>query len=338
MPTPSSITPVTELAPPKNLGPDFFPVQQNVVNHYRRRLPVLTIAGCFVTHSGIALKRLRLVSESVFHGLDPSIMRHFYGYALYKYFTERRFRPTEPRLLLLHHHWGSGYHHWLTECLLKAQFVDASQYVVLLPEDYPRFAIESLAIFPFAGTLTLPRGKGLQTNTLTLIGNPNSGHFNPGHLRGLKNLVIDRFDGPAPEAERLYITRRGEALRRVENEDQVIEALQGYDFKVVDPAAMSFPDQVRLFSRCRILVSVHGAGLTNCLFMREGGRVLELYRALGSRQDGMNACYWRLSTASKLDYYYQFCAHMENRGEHVDRVDIRVDIEKLKTNVEAMLS
>jgi capsular polysaccharide biosynthesis protein len=85
-------------------------------------------------------------------------------------------------------------------------------------------------------------------------------------------------------------------------------------------------------------VSVHGAGLTNCLFMPERGRVLELYRALASKQDGMNACYWRLATASNLDYYYQFCAHGENRGGDIDRIDIRVDVEKLKRNVEAMLA
>ena len=52
----------------------------------------------------------------------------------------------------------------------------------------------------------------------------------------------------------------------------------------------------------------------------------------------MNACYWRLATASNLDYYYQWCAHGENRGPHIDRVDIRVDIETLKRNVEAMLA
>jgi capsular polysaccharide biosynthesis protein len=330
--------PVMELAPPKNLGPDFFPVEQGVSNRYRQQLPVVTVAACSVTHSGVALKRFRLVPESLPEGLTPRLTRHFYRYALYKYFTERRLRSTEPRLLLLHHHWGSGYHHWLTECLLKVQAVDPSRYVVVLPEDYPRFARETLAIFPFAGTLELPHRRALQAESLTLIGNPHSGHFNPEQLRALKGLLVDHFGGPGPEAERLYITRRGEPLRRVENEDQVSETLAGYNFKVVDPGALTFQEQVRLFSRCRALVSVHGAGLTNCLFMPEAGRVLELYRALASKQDGMNACYWRLATASNLDYYYQFCAHGENRGGDIDRVDIRVDIETLKRNVEAMLS
>jgi capsular polysaccharide biosynthesis protein len=327
-----------ELVPPKNLGPDFYPVQQGLRNDYRRRLPIVTVADCFVTHSGIGLKRFRLVPESIIEGLTPRLTRHFHRYALYKYFTELRLRSSEPRLLLLHHHWASGYHHWLTECLLKLQFVDPSQYVAVLPEDYPPFARETVGMFPFAGTLKLPPGRSLSAESLTLIGNPHSAHFNPEHLQGLKKMILEHFDGPGPEVERLYITRRREALRRVENEDQVISTLEDYDFRVVDPGALSFQDQVRLFSRCTVLVSVHGAGLTNCLFMPEGGRVLELYRALRHERDGMNACYWRLATASNLDYYYQWCAHGENRGPHIDRVDIRVDIEKLKRNVEAMLT
>ena len=326
-----------QLVPPKNLRPDFYPVQQGLRNDYRQELPIVTVDRCFATHSGLALKRLRLVPESTFRGLNPRITRHFHRYALYKYFTERRLRSTEPRLLLLHHHWASGYHHWVTECLLKLQFIDPSQHVVVLPEDYPPFAAETLTMFPFAGKLALPRGRGLQARSLTLIGNPHSGHFNPEQLLTLKKLVLERFDGPGPGVERLYITRRGQPLRRVENEDQVIETLHRYDFRVVDPGALSFREQVRLFSRCRVLISVHGAGLTNCMFMPEGGRVLELYRALGSKEDGMNACYWRLSTASNLDYYYQYCPHGENRGGDIDRVDIRVDIDKLERNVEAML-
>jgi capsular polysaccharide biosynthesis protein len=323
---------------PKNMGADFAPVLHQGRNDYVERLPTVMVRRCFVTHSGIALKRLRLVPESVPQGLNATITRHFHRYALFKYVTERRVRSSDPRLLLLHHHWAGGYHHWLTECVLKAQFIDPSQYVVVLPEDYPPYVVETLEMFPFADTLLLPRGRALKARSLTFVANPRSAHFNPAHLRQLKRTILEHFDGPAPEAERLYITRRDAPLRRVENEDEVIEALERYDFSVIDPAALTFREQVRRFSRCRVVVSVHGAGLTNCLFMPEGGRVLELYRAVAPTNDGMNPCYWRLSVASNLDYYYQFCEHRENRGPDVDRVDIRVDIEKLERNVQAMLA
>src|SRR4051812_20116375 len=301
-----SIQPGTELRPPKNLRLESFPSLQQVRNDHREQLPVVRVGACFVTHSGIALKRLRLVRESVFRNVPPRITRHFHRYAMYKYATERRLRAREPNLLLLHHHWASGYHHWLTESLLKLEFVDPSQYVAVLPEDYPPFARESLSMYPFAEILQLPVGRGLGASSLTLVGNPHSGHFNPDHLRLLRQRIMARCDGPGPQADRIYVTRRGEHLRRVENEDEVVGALEAFGFEVVDPVRLSFRDQVRLFSRCRALVCVHGAGLTNCMFMPEGARVLELYRVLASSNDGMNAVYWRLSTTSGLDYYLQF--------------------------------
>jgi capsular polysaccharide biosynthesis protein len=328
---------VIEPPPPRNLGPDF-PVQR-IENNYREVLPTVQVDKCFVTHSGIGLKRLRVVPESVFQNAHAArFNRYFHRYALYKYFSERRVRSPEPRLLMLHHHWAAGYHHWITECLLKTQFVDPAQYVVVVPQDYPAFAKETLAMYPFAGTLELPPGQGLVARSLTLVANPHSGHFNPAHLRALKASLSERCGGDGPRADHVYVTRRGEQLRQVENEDAVIDALADFDFLIVDPGSLTFREQFHLFSHCSVLVSVHGAGITNCMFMPEGGRVLELYRAVAPERDGMNACYWRLSTASGLDYYVQFCAHGENRGGDIDRTNIRVDIDELKRNVEAMLT
>ena len=330
---------MVELPPPRNLGADLSPVLRHVLNEPREQLPVVHMRRCYSTHSGIALRRFQLVEESVFRNVRPDITRHFHRYALYKYFTERRLRSTDPRLLLLHHHWSSGYHHWLTECLLKVQFIDPSEHVVVLPEDYPAFARESLAMYPFAGVLELPAGRALHARSLTLVGNPNSGHFDPDQIRALRTHILEKCHaGTAAGAERIYITRSGEQLRRVENEDHVISTLQGLGFEVVDPRTLSFTEQVRVFSGCKFLVSVHGAGLTNCVFMPEGSGVLELYRELAPQGDGMNACYWRLSTTASLDYYCQFCAHGENRGPDVDRTDVLVDIDELKRNVEGMLA
>jgi capsular polysaccharide biosynthesis protein len=326
---------MTTLMPPMNLRPESFPALQAVTNDYGEDVRVVRIRNCFVTHSGIALKRFRVLPESE---VAARYARHFHRYAMYKYFRERRIRSSDPRLLLIHHHWASGYHHWLTECLLKLEFIDPARHVVVLPSDYPAFARESLSMYSFAGTLELPSGRALRARTLTVAGNPRSGHFNPAHLRALKERIVGQAGGPAADGERLYITRRGEELRRVENEDDVITALSGFGFEAIDPRTLTFSEQVRLFSGCRVLVSVHGAGLTNCMFMPEGSRVLELYRALAPANDGMNACYWRLTAAAGLGYYLQFCAHGENRGGDIDRTDIRVDIEELERNVEAMLT
>jgi hypothetical protein len=74
------------------------------------------------------------------------------------------------------------------------------------------------------------------------------------------------------------------------------------------------------------------------MFMPESTNVLELYRALTPTHNHMNTCYWHLSTASKLNYYYQFCKHGINKGDNLDKVNIIVNIEKLRTTIELMLS
>jgi hypothetical protein len=52
----------------------------------------------------------------------------------------------------------------------------------------------------------------------------------------------------------------------------------------------------------------------------------------------MNAHYWELATTAGLRYYYQFCAHGHNAGGDADRVNVVVDIDKLRRNVELMLA
>lgn len=327
------------LTAPANFAADFAPVLAQKAGEHREVLRVATYEQCYITHSGLGIKRLRLLPETTFANVPKPVRRHFLRYAVYKYLTEPRVRLDDPSLLLVHNHWSSGYHHWMTEALVKLRFVDPSAHVVILPSSYPAFARESLRLFPCGGIVPLPNGHGAAASRVTVVENPLSGRYSQTHIDWLRSVTAGAVDRASPPA-RLYITRQREQLRRVENEAEVIRALEPYDFRVIDPRDMSFFEQVVLFSRAEAVVSVHGAGLTNCIFMPEGARVLELYRALTVSAPGMNTCYWNLANAAGLVYYYQFCAHGRHEGDRsdADRVNIVVDVEKLRRNVELMLT
>ncbi len=81
-----------------------------------------------------------------------------------------------------------------------------------------------------------------QTVSLLLPGNPGTGH------------------------RRLFITRDSKTLRFIENMHEVVPVLEKYAFEIIDSAKIPFPEQVKLFSECSLLVGVHGAGLTNMIF------------------------------------------------------------------------
>ena len=96
-------------------------------------------------------------------------------------------------------------------------------------------------------------------------------------LMALFDAMSAGVPGPDPLPVRLYLDRRGSALRPLVNEDAVVEALRPLGFVPMRPETLSLPDQVRLFRGARAIVAPHGSGLTNLGFCRPGCAVLELH-------------------------------------------------------------
>lgn len=65
---------------------------------------------------------------------------------------------------------------------------------------------------------------------------------------------------------RIFLTRNPSSLRFIENIKDLSPVLTKYGFEVVDSGSLSFTEQVNLFSECRFLIGIHGAGLTNMIF------------------------------------------------------------------------
>ena len=58
--------------------------------------------------------------------------------------------------------------------------------------------------------------------------------------------------------------------RRVENEAELLAALEPLGFEAIDPGALSPAEQVRAFAEAECIVGPHGAGLTNLAFASAG--------------------------------------------------------------------
>ena len=86
---------------------------------------------------------------------------------------------------------------------------------------------------------------------------------------------------------------------------------------------MTLYEQISLISKTSILISNHGAGLTNMIFMSEG-IVIELK----SDADNINNCFFNLADSLDLKYFYTL-----NKGDSKDvqKANIYADINKLDT-------
>lgn len=116
----------------------------------------------------------------------------------------------------------------------------------------------------------------------------------------LRKLWISK-NPTTTDVKRIYITRKNAKIRRIVNENDIYPLLEQNGFHIIDFDLLGFERQVELAIDCEILISLHGAGLTHMLWMRNAGKVLEI-RARG---DAINNCYFSL--ASDLDHAYHYC-------------------------------
>ena len=83
---------------------------------------------------------------------------------------------------------------------------------------------------------------------------------------------------PAAErTRRLFVSRADARKPRLLNEDEVFARLEPFGFERVMPGRLPVADQVALFSGAQAVAGPHGAGMTNLVFMPEGGAVIEIF-------------------------------------------------------------
>ncbi len=78
---------------------------------------------------------------------------------------------------------------------------------------------------------------------------------------------------------RLFIRRGQVARRRLLDEDAVADRFAAAGFEVVDPGAMDFAGQRRLFAEAALVVGTHGAALANAVFMAPSATLVEIVGA-----------------------------------------------------------
>ena len=94
-----------------------------------------------------------------------------------------------------------------------------------------------------------------------------------------------------PWSGNIMLMRKKGGVRSVSNYNEIVVWAESNGFKVVIAEDYSVKDQISLFAKCNTLISVHGAGMSNIVFMKKGGKVIEL-----SPDSGYNPAIQDLST------------------------------------------
>ena len=303
-------------------------------------------------YHGITFKNFRILPESI-HGKwdirNVVLLKEYYPLVMnawmYAYqekdcgFTEL----NDDRNYLLAHHWFN-YYHWLTETVLRLWVAKekGEKYVILLPLSFKsiQFVQQSLEALDLADVQYVKEGI-LRVKNLTLVENkPYCNHYFPSLSKQIgtffSEYVKDKKVRIPDIGDRIFISREKADRRKLVNENEVVQALSAYQFKSVAIEDLDFFQEVAILSKSKYLIGMHGAGLTNMMFMPQGSRVLELHREVYSYSDLHSDVYWKLASALGHKYYYQFC-EPANKKEDFFTADYHVDLKKLKANVELLL-
>lgn len=289
-----------------------------------------------VTGRSIIYKGIKIFSESF---VDPSRLQNYKSLKLIKFLVKNNFFRKrvvlKTSVIWFTDEWSFEYFHWLTDALPRLLLVKdkLKEAVVMFPDKYRDFAYiqKSLAVFNISNIVYMPEKSVAFIDKLIL---PNhtapTGNYNENLIQSLNKLFLQysRENVRLSFGERIYISRKKSLRRKVSNEDQLIPILKKHGFVILYFEEYDFDQQVSIISNCRYLISNHGAGLTNMLFMNTGGKVLELRR----KDDDHNNCYFALASALGLDYFYQKCESVNNETDTFI-ADLIVDEELFEKNV-----
>lgn len=225
--------------------------------------------------------------------------------------------------------WSANFFHWMTDCLPRIWEGierDAS-FPIILPDAYRslEYVTQSLNLLKIKVEFFKSR-ENLRIETLILTARtatfPN---FNP----PLTQKTREKFAVSTAKTpwKKVYVSRKHATKRKAHNELEVELMLRKKGFDIVYAEQLSIKEQAKLMGNTMLLVCLHGAALTNMLFLKENMRVLEL-RNIG---DTRTNCYFNLASALDLRYYYTL-----NKGDHRDTImtDFKIDLIALETVID----
>lgn len=222
---------------------------------------------------------------------------------------------------------SENYFHWMTEALtrvLSFNKIDESS-TILLPENFKKLefvskTLDSLNVdYKFYSNNYLLKVKTLFLTSHTApAGNYNS--------KIISNLHFKLNEGHSTtKKRRLWLSRKYSDRRFLLNEDSIVHILEKFEIEVFYPEMHSYSEQVKKYREAEFIGGMHGAALTNMLYMKKSSNVLELRDV----NDSHNNCYYSLSASLKINFYYLLCKSDQNGNSSVKSNELENILKKI---------
>ncbi len=133
-------------------------------------------------------------------------------------------------------------------------------------------------------------------------------------------ILIDRGFDPFYHSEKAEIPTSGNNRRSIINQKELYQSLCNKfpNTSIINIQLENLPliEQCHMFSKCKLIIGQHGAGLANMIFMNPGMSVIEL--GANNKDAATKLLFSQLAKTMKIYYYHH--QYLENY--------IRVDVKK----------
>lgn len=223
-----------------------------------------------------------------------------------------RYSIIRPKITKLTGRWGvltgsasNGFFHWMMDVLPRAALVQSVTPQIdgwIVPKNTTRFVDESLACTGLTESKIYYIGneEHVQADEIVVTSNPSlTGNPPPWLLDWYQSAWTTNLKQPTAQPEFILVSRKKGNRRTIINEDQLLDSLSPFSFKQIILEDLSLAEQAHCFANAKLIVSPHGAGLTNLIHSNKNTTVLEIFG-----EQYVNVCFWAISTLRSLKYSY----------------------------------
>jgi capsular polysaccharide biosynthesis protein len=254
-------------------------------------------------HKGLILSANHEVFQEFSHHFSMATLKKFFRQNLFYTFSKKAKQMNGVGAVLVSPE-SHNYYHWLSDILPRIKlYEDVLDQIdhFCIASNVPGKFLEVLKDFgiPDEKVLLIQEKEKIHFDNLYVASLPGSEGRSP---QWAVDYVREKLVKPVntTPSKKIYFTRGENAERNILNETELVTALQGKGFEIIDPGKLSIREQGEMMQQAKIVVSAHGAALCNLLFSRDNTAVIELFSPDYFRTD----CYYTLSALRRLNYWY----------------------------------
>jgi len=266
--------------------------------------------------------------------------RALMDYYIAKYSRSGNYKELNPNktYLIVNHPWFN-YYHWMLESIPRiVRFKDTlKELTLILPQSIYSipFVHESLRLFQFKDIEI--NDDGWHYHVPQGIISPLPAYcysYDAFLIQKTRDLYRKYFykKDPVEPFRKVYVSRLNASRRKFINEEEVIALMKKYNFEIIELENTSLEEQVNLFVETKYLVSMHGAALTNLLFMSPQTRVLEMYRKKYSSFELKSKVYKNLAPILGIQHS-EFACDPVDKKEDFFNADLIANVIELERQI-----